>query len=152
MGKSLEERRAACRKYHADHKEQANARRRGNYRKEIVQNPNYVKEKYRGASREKTIQRSRAWRKANPKRRSEWARLYATGCSPEEYATLFTKQSGQCVICGEGHPVLCADHDHNTGKIRGLLCKKCNWGLGQFRDSIGLLKNARRYLEYADAG
>jgi hypothetical protein len=41
---------------------------------------------------------------------------------------------------------LAIDHCHKTGKIRGLLCKNCNQGLGQFKDNIDLLLSAAKYL------
>ena len=55
----------------------------------------------------------------------------------------------ECVICGsEG--ALVVDHDHVTGKVRGMLCNHCNRGLGPFRDSPMLLEFAAQYL-YASA-
>jgi hypothetical protein len=51
----------------------------------------------------------------------------------------------ECVICGE-QGQLVVDHDHATGKIRGLLCNHCNRGLGHFRDSPMLLEFAAQYL------
>ena len=51
----------------------------------------------------------------------------------------------ECVICGdEGQLVV--DHDHQTGKVRGMLCNHCNRGLGHFRDSPMLLEFAAQYL------
>ena len=41
----------------------------------------------------------------------------------------------------------CIDHDHQTGDVRGILCSNCNYGLGQFRDSVEILNNAIKYLE-----
>lgn len=38
------------------------------------------------------------------------------------------------------------DHDHRTGKVRGILCQACNLGLGKFRDDPALIKSAIRYL------
>lgn len=55
----------------------------------------------------------------------------------------------ECLICGEQPPggqALAVDHCHTTGKIRGLLCSRCNIGLGQFRDDPDLLEFARIYL------
>jgi hypothetical protein len=51
----------------------------------------------------------------------------------------------ECVICGANEKLV-IDHDHNTGKIRGLLCGHCNRGLGHFRDDPTLLEFAAQYL------
>jgi hypothetical protein len=55
----------------------------------------------------------------------------------------------ECVICGSQEPLV-VDHDHKTGKIRGMLCNHCNRGLGHFRDDPTLLEFAAQYL-YASA-
>jgi len=55
----------------------------------------------------------------------------------------------QCVICGREEKLV-VDHDHKTGKIRGMLCNHCNRGLGHFRDDPTLLEFAAQYL-YASA-
>jgi len=54
-----------------------------------------------------------------------------------------------CAICGNpgGKKRLCVDHDHVTGKIRGILCDNCNVGIGRLKDDIGLLYRAIDYLE-----
>lgn len=73
------------------------------------------------------------------------------GLSTEAFAILLIKQNGGCAICGttdwgsDSSP--CVDHDHTTGEVRGLLCRKCNVGIGQLRDNPALLANAMRYLE-----
>ena len=51
----------------------------------------------------------------------------------------------ECVICGVQESLV-VDHDHKTGKIRGMLCNHCNRGLGHFRDDPTLLEFAAQYL------
>ena len=52
-----------------------------------------------------------------------------------------------CQICGkDGDVELCVDHDHKTGKVRGLLCRYCNLGIGNLQDSPKLLRSAISYL------
>ena len=57
---------------------------------------------------------------------------------------------GRCDICGtpesELNRRLCMDHNHDTGEFRGLICQHCNKGLGNFRDSKIVLRNAISYL------
>lgn len=70
------------------------------------------------------------------------------GWTEDDYEAQFEKQHGRCAICGkrqEGKR-LAADHDHKTNKARGLLCAKCNVGLGMFEDNIELLTLAIDYL------
>lgn len=55
----------------------------------------------------------------------------------------------ECVICGSAEPLV-VDHDHVSGKVRGMLCNHCNRGLGHFRDDPTLLEFAAQYL-YASA-
>ena len=65
------------------------------------------------------------------------------------YAKIFASQNGQCAVCGTeatSHTALVVDHCHKTGKVRGLLCSKCNSGLGFFKDDIFALKGAITYL------
>lgn len=73
------------------------------------------------------------------------------GLSLDDYDKMLEDQQGQCLVCGAtesylGHR-LAIDHCHTTGKIRGLLCKSCNVGLGNFRDSVELLTNAISYIK-----
>jgi len=67
--------------------------------------------------------------------------------SPYQY--MLGKQDGLCAICRKtcsSGKALAIDHDHKTGVVRGLLCGKCNRGLGLFCDSKELLLNAYTYL------
>lgn len=71
------------------------------------------------------------------------------GITLDDYDKLLAEQNGGCAICDfepdEGR-FLHVDHDHATNKIRGLLCHRCNQGLGYFRDDRWTLKRAAAYL------
>ena len=67
--------------------------------------------------------------------------------SPEEYETFLTEQDNKCQICETREPPLAIDHCHDTGKVRGLLCRKCNLGLGMFKDDFKLVSKAASYLD-----
>lgn len=78
--------------------------------------------------------------------------------TPAIYDSMFDEQNGCCAICsraghrlglgGEAnrHNVLCVDHDHSTGAVRGLLCMRCNRAIGMLGDSHEVLKSAISYL------
>lgn len=61
------------------------------------------------------------------------------------------KQNKCCDICGKPEAQMVSlmqlDHDHTTGKLRGLLCAPCNLGLGMFQDNDVFLRRAREYLQ-----
>lgn len=72
-------------------------------------------------------------------------------CSKEDYYVLLGRQGGKCAICGYSKRSakdkrLAVDHDHDTGKLRGLLCGKCNTAIGMLNDSLTLLGAAAIYL------
>ena len=68
--------------------------------------------------------------------------------SSETYIALFDSQNGKCAICGLYSKIdLAVDHDHKTGKIRGLLCKSCNLSLGHAKDNIDVLEKMILYLK-----
>jgi hypothetical protein len=73
------------------------------------------------------------------------------GITPEQYLEMYTKQNGCCAICGkhqtELKKTLGVDHNHTTGKNRGLLCFNCNITIGKFNDDINMLVLAINYLK-----
>ncbi len=69
--------------------------------------------------------------------------------TPLEYQNMLNKQGGVCAICFKGNDNgrrLSVDHDHKTGKIRGLLCNNHNVAIGHFRDNVQDLNSAIYYL------
>ena len=71
-----------------------------------------------------------------------------------EFRALYRRQRGRCAICREkvrvrnndARGTVHVDHDHKTGRVRGLLCAKCNQALGLFEDDAARLMTAVRYL------
>ena len=68
------------------------------------------------------------------------------GLTEAEIGTFAERQGGLCVICLYRRP-LHVDHDHASGDYRGLLCFRCNGGLGQFKDETAVIRRAVDYLE-----
>lgn len=83
----------------------------------------------------------------NVKKTPHYRRQQVYGLSSEQYAYMLILQGGLCSICsselGQRPQV---DHNHLTGKVRGLLCRNCNWGLGHFKDSLVVVRAAADYL------
>jgi len=73
------------------------------------------------------------------------------GITLEMYNQMLSHQDNRCAICGIQadaiKTALAVDHNHTTGQIRGLLCMKCNRGIGYLKDSIETLEKAKLYLE-----
>ncbi len=109
---------------------------------------------YRAAHRDEMLRKDKLRSAKNYSLTKDWRfvqRLRSLyGLSLAEYETMLLAQGGVCKICGTpkpggpGHfPV---DHDHVTGKVRGLLCHRCNAGLAFFRDDQSILGSAMLYL------
>jgi hypothetical protein len=98
-----------------------------------------------------------AQRPPRPEQQRKTGRRYILrqyGMTVEDYDAMVAEQGDRCAICrGEhmghnGHPNYSwsVDHDHVTGKVRGLLCRNCNVGLGFFKDELELVESALDYL------
>jgi hypothetical protein len=86
------------------------------------------------------------------KKRNRKQQISVYGLTVDQYNDILLEQNGVCAICAKpentsSKGVLSIDHDHNSGKVRGLLCDTCNRGLGHFYDNISLLYNAIKYLK-----
>jgi len=89
----------------------------------------------------------REWREDNPGAYKEWK----YNITQKDYEALLLEQGGKCAICETEEPkgrrnTWHIDHDHRTGKVRGLLCWLCNSGLGKFKDDEDMLDKAATYL------
>lgn len=88
-----------------------------------------------------------------PNRRNH-ALQYNYGINEAQYELMLKAQNDVCAICKQPETAikqgnikkLAVDHCHKTRKIRGLLCNKCNTGLGGFKDNLELLEKAAQYL------
>ena len=111
-------------------------------------------------------EKQREYRKNHADRFKGYTLKRDYGISLEAYTEMLIKQQGLCAICGtatgsersnnNGRKVLGVDHNHTTGAVRGLLCARCNAGLGNFQENIEWLRKAVDYLEsyskeYAEA-
>lgn len=93
---------------------------------------------------------------SNPEQKKDryLQRLY--GITLEQYRQMLNNQNGVCAICNQpettinkrGNCVqyLAVDHNHQTGKVRGLLCRKCNRILGDAKENIEIFNSATNYL------
>lgn len=100
---------------------------------------------YSKRNKHKTDKIKTNWRKNNPDKISEVRRRYLYGMEPEDYQKLLIAHNKRCAICKK-KTKLHVDHNHKTGRVRGLLCGSCNRGLGILKDSLKIIKSAERYL------
>ena len=110
----------------------------------------------------------REYNKRNPEKKKKYRKNYREnhkanqlrakyGITIEEYQSMFDNQGGVCKLCGmeettkiskgDGVRSLAVDHDHNTGKVRGLLCHQCNVVLGQYEKYKDLFPKFQEYLD-----
>jgi hypothetical protein len=110
-------------------------------------------EKLNSEEREKFLTEKRKKQEAIKKRQdNRWLAIYSMyRLTREQWQVIYNKQNGRCAICGKSQDklgyTLQVDYDHISGKVRGLLCKKCNLGIGMFGESVENIERAIRYLE-----
>ena len=99
-------------------------------------------------NKEKKLYHEYLFHKRHPERRYLIRIKSWYGITRNEYTQLRKVQKECCAICGKQRRID-VDHDHTTNKVRGLLCVKCNAGLGLLGDNITGLQRALKYLEKA---
>jgi hypothetical protein len=113
-----------------------------------------TKDKYCSLCKSCNNKHAAAWNKKQTQKRkiivqkNNYKKRY--GLTVEQKQDLIDGQDSKCAICKndlkDTHDV-CVDHNHITGSIRGILCRKCNLGIGHLQDSIDILKSAVKYLK-----
>lgn len=127
-----------------------NRKRKGGYAYECKECKNEFHRKYRKNDYVKKAEAKRAkkYRLKNKKKLLNQRYLKNYGITTDEKMNLLKQQKGCCEICKNkvnmvsGH----IDHNYKTGKVRGILCKKCNTAIGLFKDNLNNLKKAIEYL------
>lgn len=106
--------------------------------KRIEDNPNHYKEQYK-----KYEETHKQWRKKNRPLVSEkqWKSRGIVDMSYEKFLCELDKQDYKCIVCNKELTNPQVDHDHNTGKYRGILCVPCNNGLGVYEKKKDLFEN-----------
>lgn len=116
-------------------------------------NSDYMKKYMTPERKAEAVTRAQKWYAENTeevlKRTHDWYIAHRYGITHEQYLTMLEQQNGVCAICHEmciTGERLCIDHDHKTGEVRGLLCKKCNLGIGYLGDDVARVDSALQYL------
>jgi len=165
---NLEEERARSRNYHASHKEEAkiyrsnitpeqlqrrrdrDKQRREDMTSEQLEQKRVYNKQHHQKYRDSILESQKKYYRRNKERFRDYDMRIRYGITLEQYNELAVIQNNKCAICGihqkELSKALHIDHNHNSGKIRGLLCDKCNRLLGYAIENIDTLNAAIEYL------
>ena len=136
MSRDREALNAYNREYYAAHKEQCKAYRR----------------KWAATHPEQSKATKRSWRQAHPGVDRVYKLKRRFGITQNDFNVLLSSQGGVCAVCGGstwGHYGPCIDHDHETKRVRGLLCHACNIAAGMVKDSPRIALALVKYLQEA---
>ena len=111
----------------------------------------YDKQYYK-THREGTIEHQKQYNKTHREEIKQYGLKKRYNISIEEFNQMLVNQNHKCKICGvdelnAGKKGLSVDHDHKSGKVRGLLCSNCNTAVGLLKENINILKSAIKYLD-----
>lgn len=131
---------------------------RSRYRKDLSVSRKKAREHaacWRADNRARHLEIKRDWYRANKTKVRDEVRFRKYGMTKIQFDDLLRAQGGGCGVCGAKeipHPgIWHVDHEHASGKVRGLVCPACNVGLGYFKDSPSTLRKAAEYLERTKA-
>lgn len=136
-----ERNRARARAYYRKHRDQLRAYSREWQRRKRAEQPEIERQK----------RRAKYIRTYSPEKAAARNRRAKYGLGPDQYIRLFNEQGGVCAVCQHETPwrSLDVDHDHMSGRVRGLLCSNCNRAIGLCNDDPERLRAAAAYLEQA---
>jgi hypothetical protein len=116
--------------------------------------------RYYAKHKERITMSRKVYRSSNPAVMLKWRLKAKYNLTPGQWESIFVAQGRCCAICKtptpngnkrkNGTATWATDHDHKTGKVRGILCNNCNHGLGHFKDNQTLLRLATDYLDKAE--
>ena len=132
MIKDKKEHNRKRREYHQKHKEEENKRTK-EWKVKNIEHVNKYNKEYRNGTQG----------------RDYWLK-HRYNLSLNDWLDIWKKQDGKCAVCGkafENPSNACIDHNHITGKVRGLLCKKCNIAIGFFDENINSMERAIKYIQ-----
>ena len=127
---------------------------------------------YRLKNKERISKNQRRWKKENKElcriKSIEWANTHKEqrkltlrkfqlkkfyGLSIDQFQKMLSNQNNCCALCSnefKSDSDTSVDHNHTTGNVRQLLCKKCNFGIGMFNEDVSLLSKAINYINKWD--
>jgi hypothetical protein len=158
----VEKRRERERKYRSVHRKEINERRRRQYARDRERIAEHVRQYHLSHPEKRPAAWSRYKNKNVERLRDHWFKKYRENPNKfrekefkrkynltlEDIDERLIRQNHQCLLCGKSlvETKRCIDHNHETGKVRGILCTRCNTGLGYFRDDPVFLSQAIAYL------
>ncbi len=86
-----------------------------------------------------------SWKGHKNQDRKDIVRRHKYKIEPDDYESMLRSQGHGCAICGKKND-LAVDHDHETGQVRGILCRPCNSAIGFLKDDPALVAKAVAYL------
>ena len=107
------------------------------------------KRRYYEIHKEEIKRKQKQYSKNNKEKLKEYQRIKHYGITLQQELKILKAQNNKCAICNKPLTDLseaCVDHDHKTGKVRGVLCHECNLGIGKFKDNPKILIKAAVYL------
>lgn len=144
---------ANSRKHYYEHKEHALQVRKDYYTKN-KENINKYRREYWHKNKEQLHKKQRAYNKKHKREIKNYHLKRYYGITIDDYDFILIKQNGGCAICGDGPKhgkYLHVDHDHETKKVRALLCDNCNVAIGHAREDVNILQKMIEYINYHKA-